>query len=286
MRFEFIKRHAGQFSVRTMCRVLQVSHAGYYAWRKRPPSARELENRRLLALLRRLFALHHERYGYRRIYQEARKEIPCGENRVARLMSQDGLKVPLRRGRHRTTNSKHKRPAAPNILGRQFMAKAPNHTWLADLSYVPTEQGWLYLAVVLDLYARRVVGWAMETHLGDVLARKALKMALWRRQPGPALLHHSDRGIQYASLSYRKLLLNNQATVSMSRKGDVFDNAPMESFFATLKKELIHRQNYQTRREARTSIFEYIEGYYNPVRIHSAIQYYSPVAYEALYYSP
>jgi putative transposase len=286
MRFEFIGRHAGQFKVSIMCRVLKVSRSGYYAWRRREPSAREKEDARLLALLRRLFELHHDRYGYRRIYQEAHKKIPCGENRVARLMNQAGLKVLPRRGRHRTTNSKHKRPAAPNILGRQFTAEAPNHTWLADLSYVPTEQGWLYLAVVLDLYARRVVGWAMESHLADVLARKALKMALWRRQPAPALLHHSDRGIQYASLSYRKLLLSNQAAISMCRRGNVLDNAPMESFFATLKKELVHRRHYQTRKEAKTSLFEYIEGYYNPVRIHSAIQYYSPVAYEALYFSP
>jgi putative transposase len=286
MKFEFIRRHVGQFKVSIMCRMLKVSRSGYYAWRKRLPSAHALDNARLLALLRRLFALHHKRYGYRRIHQVAQKEIPCGRHRVARLMSENGLKVPLRRGRHRTTNSQHKRPAAPNILGRQFMAEAPNHTWLADLSYVPTEQGWLYLAVVLDLYARRVVGWAMESHLADILARKALKMALWRRRPAPALLHHSDRGIQYASLSYRKLLLNNQAVISMSRKGDVFDNAPMESFFATLKKELVHRHHYQTRKEAKTSIFQYIEGYYNPVRIHSAIQYYSPVTYESLHFSP
>ena len=286
MRFQFIKRHDGQFRVSTMCKVLQVSRAGYYAWSKRQPSARERENDRLLALLRRLFALNHKRYGYRRIHHVAQSEIPCGRHRVARLMRQDGLNVPQRRSRRYTTNSRHKRPAPPNILGRQFLAEAPNHTWLADLSYVPTEQGWLYLAIVLDLYARRVVGWAMESHLADVLARQALKMALWRRQPSPALLHHSDRGIQYASLSYRKLLLNNQAAISMCRKGDVLDNAPMESFFATLKKELIHRRHYQTRREAKTSIFEYIEGYYNPVRIHSAIQYYSPVTYESLYFSP
>lgn len=286
MRFRFIQQHADQFRVRTMCRVLQVSRAGYYAWCNRSPSQREQENDHLLALLRRLFALHHKRYGYRRLHQAAQKEIPCGPHRVARLMRQDGLRVPPRRGRRSTTHATHRRPAAPNVLGRQFRPEAPNHTWLADLSYVPTEQGWLYLAVVLDLYARRVVGWAMESHLADALTRKALKMAVQRRQPAPALLHHSDRGIQYASLSYRALLRSNQLVISMSRKGDVWDNAPMESFFATLKKELVHRVHYQTRREAKTSIFKYIEGYYNPIRIHSTIQYYSPVAYEALYFSP
>jgi transposase InsO family protein len=258
MRFAFIKRNAGQFKVGTMCRVLQVSRAGYYAWRKRPPSARELENRRLRLLLRLLFNRHKKRYGYRRIYQEARKEIPCGEKRVGRLMSEEGLKVVQKRRRPGTTNSKHKRPAAPNILGRQFTAATPNQIWLGDLSYVPTEQGWLYLAVVLDLYARRIVGWAMESFLANLLARRALKMALERRRPAPALLHHSDRGMQYASTSYRRLLTNNQVVISMCRKGDVLDNAPMESFFATLKKELIHRRHYQTRREAKTSIFQYI----------------------------
>jgi transposase InsO family protein len=286
MRFEFIRRHAGQFRVSVMCNVLQVSRAGYYTWCKRGSSVREEANQRLLKVIRRLFKLHRQRYGYRRIHHVARKEIPCGVHRVARLMSQDGLKVPQRRKRHSTTQSKHKRPVPPNILGREFMAEAPNHTWLSDITYVPSEQGWLYLAVVLDLYARRIVGWAMEPYLADLLTRKALMMALRRRQPAPALLHHSDQGIQYASLDYRKLLLNNKAAISMCRKGDVLDNAPLESFYATLKKELIHRCHYQTRREAKSSIFEYIEGYYNPVRIHSTIQYYSPVAYEALYFAP
>jgi putative transposase len=286
MRFRFIERHTQQFRVSVMCKVLQVSRAGYYAWRNRRPSALQEANDRLLKLLRKLFSLHRKRYGYRRIHEVAHKEIPCGKHRVARLMRQDGLKVPQRRAYRVTTQSKHKRPVAPNILGREFTADAPNLTWLSDITYVPTEQGWLYLAVVLDMFARRVVGWAMESYLADLLTRRALKMALRRRRPAPALLHHSDRGIQYASGKYRGLLLSNQAVISMSRKGDVLDNAPMESFFATLKKELIHRDHYQTRREARSNIFEYIEGYYNPVRIHSAIQYYSPVEYEAIYFSP
>lgn len=286
MRFKFIKRYAAQYPVSLLCETLQVSRAGYYAWYKRPPSTRQEENRRLLALLRRLFKLHRGRYGYRRIHHEARKEMPCGKKRVARLMSENSLKVQQRRRRRNTTNSKHKRPTPPNILGREFMAEVPNQTWLADLTYIPTEQGWLYLAVVLDLYARRVVGWSMASHLGDVLARKALKLALHRRKPAPALLHHSDRGIQYASHGYGRLLQDHQAVVSMSRKGNVLDNAPMESFFATLKKELIHRDQYQTRRAASSRIFEYIQGYYNPIRIHSAIRYYSPVAYETLFFSP
>lgn len=286
MRFRFIQRHAGQFRVGLMCRVLQVSRAGYYAWCRREPSRRETANQALLARLRRLFKAHRGRYGYRRICAAVRQETPCGIHRVARLMRQDGLKVLPRRGYRRTTQSNHKRPVAPNILGREFTATAPNLTWLSDITYVPTDQGWLYLAVVLDLYARRVVGWQMAAYLGERLTRNALEMALKRRRPGPALLHHSDQGVQYAGLDYRTLLRKNKMAISMSRRGDAYDNAPMESFFATLKKELIHRHHYQTRREAQANIFEYIAGYYNPVRLHSAIGYHSPVAYEALYVSP
>jgi putative transposase len=286
MRFRFIERHAQQFRVGLMCKVLEVSRAGYYAWCKRRPSARQEADQQLLAILRRLFWANRKRYGYRRIHALARKEIACGKHRVARLMRQDSLRVSPRRAYRVTTQSKHKRPVAPNILGREFTAPVPNHTWLSDITYVPTEQGWLYLAIVLDLYARRVVGWAMEPYLADLLTRKALKMALWRRRPTPSLLHHSDRGIQYASKGYQNLLLGQGAVISMSRKGNVLDNAPMKSFFATLKKELIHREDYQTRREARSSIFEYIEGFYNPSRIHSALRYYTPVQYETLYFSP
>ena len=286
MRFRFIERHAQQFRVSVMCKVLQVSRAGYYAWQNRRPSPRQEANDRLLALLRKLFRLHRKRYGYRRIHEVAHKEIPCGIHRVSRLMHNDGLKVIQRRTGRTTTQSKHKRPVVPNILGREFAAAAPNNIWLSDMTYVWTAQGWLYLAVVLDLYARRVVGWAMESYLTDLLTRKALQMALWQRRPAPALLHHSDRGSQYASHDYRELLFSHKGIVSMSHKAEPLDNAPMESFFATLKKELVHREQYQTRREAKSNIFEYIEGYYNPVRIHSAIQYHSPVAYEALYVAP
>lgn len=286
MRFRFIERHAHQYKVGRMCRVLQVSRAGYYAWRRRGPNVRQAANGQLLELLRRLFLQHRKRYGYRRIHAVARKEIPCGIHRVARLMRQDGLRVQPRRSFRVTTQSEHRLPVAPNILGQEFRAAAPNQIWLSDITYVPTRQGWLYLAVVLDLYARRVVGWGMTSHLGDVLTRNALQMALRRRQPGSTLLHHSDRGIQYASKSYRNLLTAQGVTISMSRKGNAQDNAPMESFFATLKKELIYRLEYQTRNEARTSIFEYIEGFYNPVRLHSALRYHTPIDYEALFISP
>jgi transposase InsO family protein len=286
MRFRFIQRHAGQFRVSLMCKVLQVSRPGYYAWYRREPSRRALANQHLLVRLRQLFKQHRRRYGYRRVYEAVRREIPCGIHRVARLMRQDGLKVVPRKGYRQTTQSNHKRLVVPNILSREFTAAAPNLTWLSDITYVPTGQRWLYLAIVLDLYARRVVGWSMSDRLTDQLTCDALRMALKRRRPAPTLVHHSDQGGQYASLDYRGLLLENKSVISMSHRGDVYDNAPMESFFATLKKELIHRQQYQTRKEARLNIFEYIVGYYNPVRLHSAIGYHSPVAYEALYISP
>lgn len=286
MRFRFIERHRQRFSIQNMCRVLAVSRAGYYAWRKRQPSARQKANEALMGHIRQLFEHHHHRYGYRRIHAEVRRQTACGVHRVARLMRQAGLQAVGRKRSRRTTQSDHQRPIAPNILGRSFAASAPNEVWLTDITYVPTDQGWLYVSIILDLYARRIVGWAMETTLADRLTRKALTMALQQRRPAPALLHHSDRGSQYASQAYRQMLLDRQAVLSMSRKGDVYDNAPMESFFATLKKELIHREHYQTQRQARSRIFEYIEGYYNPVRIHSALQYYSPMAYEALFVVP
>lgn len=251
MRFRFIQRHAGQFRVSLMCQVLEVSRAGYYAWRRREPSSRAVANQALLVRLQQIFKRHRGRYGYRRVHATVRKEIPCGRHRVARLMRQDGLKVLPRKGYRRTTRSDHKRLVAPNVLGREFTAAAPNLTWLSDITYVPTDQGWLYLALLLDLYARRAVGWHMGAYLGDQLTRKALTMALKQRRPPPALLHHSDQGVQYASLDYRILLQKSRAAISMSHKGEVFDNAPMESFFATLKKELIHRNHYQTRQEAR-----------------------------------
>jgi transposase InsO family protein len=286
VRFRFIRRHAGQFRVSLMCKVLQVSRPGYYAWCRREPSRQALANQALLVRLRQLFKQHRGRYGYRRVYEAVRKDVPCGIHRVARLMRQDGLKVVPRKGYRQTTQSNHKRPVVPNILGREFTAAAPNLTWLSDITYIPTGQRWLYLAIVLDLYARRVVGWSMSDRLTDQLTCDALKMAVKSRRPAPALLHHSDQGVQYASLDYRSLLQESKAVISMSHRGDAYDNAPMESFSATLKKELIHRQQYQTRREARVSIFEYIAGYYNPVRLHSAIGYHSPVAYEALFVSP
>lgn len=287
MKFRFIQRHAEQYRVKMMCSVLGVSRSGYYAWCKRRPSARERANRGLRALIRLLHRKSRRTYGYRRIHAGlVAQDIACGKNRVARLMQEDGLRARRRRRYKRTTQSRHNRPVAPNRLAQSFVARGPNKKWVTDITYVRTAEGWLYLSVVLDLYSRLVVGWAMEPYLNDTLTRKALKMALAHRQPLPGLLHHSDRGSQYASRSYQHLLTIHEALTSMSRTGNVYDNAPMESFFATLKKDLIHHRSYSTRRQAKADIFEYIEVFYNRQRLHSALGYLSPTAFESLSVSP
>lgn len=287
MKFRFIQRHAEQYRIKMMCLVLGVSRSGYYAWRRRQPSARERANRLLSALIRLLHQKSRRTYGYRRIHAAlVAQGTTCGKNRVARLMQKDGLRARRRRRYKRTTQSRHNWPVAPNRLAQSFVATSPNQKWLTDITYVWTAEGWLYLSVVLDLYSRLVVGWAMEPYLTDSLTKKALQMALARRQPQPGLLHHSDRGSQYASASYQHLLSSHQALTSMSRTGNVYDNAPMESFFATLKTELIHHCNYITRRQAKSDIFEYIEVFYNNQRLHSALGYLTPMAFESLSVPP
>lgn len=287
MKFRFIQRHAEQYRIKLMCSVLGVSRSGYYAWRRRQPSARERANRLLRALIRLLHQKSRRTYGYRRIHAAlVAQGTICGKNRVARLMQKDGLRARRRRRYKRTTQSRHNWPVAPNRLAQSFVATSPNQKWVTDITYIRTVEGWLYLSVVLDLYSRIVVGWAMEPYLTDSLTKKALKMALERRQPQPGLLHHSDRGSQYASASYQNMLTHHHALASMSRTGNVYDNAPMESFFATLKTELLHHSNYITRRQAKSDIFEYIEVFYNRQRLHSALGYVSPMQFESLSVPP
>lgn len=270
-----------------LCAVLGVSRSGYYAWQKRKPSAREQANQELIEQIQSLFSWSRSTYGYRRIHASLVDQgIVCSRNRVARLMRQLRLLGRRRRRFRVTTQSRHNFPVAPNLLARNFWATVPNQKWLADITYVRTGQGWLYLSIVLDLYARLVVGWAIEPYLRDTLTLKALNMALNCRKPPPGLLHHSDRGSQYASGRYRNLLAEQHTVVSMSRTGNVYDNAPMESFFATLKSELIHRRHYQSHREAKSDIFEYIEVFYNRQRRHSALNYLSPVQYESISVTP
>lgn len=285
MKFRFIQEHAGTFRISLMCQILGVSRAGYYAWRQRKPSDRERANRVLRRLIRLRHKEHRSVYGYRRIHALLRKEQVVGKNRVARLMQEEGLSGVRRRRFKSTTESRHSLPVAPNVLAQDFTSTQPNQKWTNDITFVPTDEGWLYLAVVLDLFSRLVVGWGMTAYLDDRLTRSALKMAMARRQLGHELLHHSDQGKQYASGPYLQLL-PSAVTRSMSRSGNVYDNAPMESFFASLKTELVHGRRFRTRQEARSAIFDYIETFYNRQRLHSSLGYLSPVQFESLSAAP
>src|SRR5918997_6364389 len=278
MKFRFINDHKGQWPVRTLCRVLGVSPAGFYAWRSRPESTRAVANRELLEHVQRLYAQHRGRYGSPRLHAALRAEgRGVSRGRVERLMRQHGIRAAAsRRFRPVTTDSRHGLPVVPNLLEQCFEASAPNQVWLADLTYVPTGEGWLYLAAVLDLATRKIVGWAMRDHLRSELATAALLMAIQRQRPGPGLIHHSDRGSQYAAEAYAQQLALMGAKPSMSRTGCCYDNAPMQSFFHSLKVELVHQHRWTTREEARRDLFVYIESYYNRQRIHSALGYLTP----------
>jgi transposase InsO family protein len=267
-----------------MCAVLEVSPSGYYAWRDRPESARRAADRGLAADIRRIHADNRAVYGSPRMHAALRAEgRRIGVNRVARLMRHNGIQGRHKRRAPRTTDSNHSHSIAPNLLDRQFTTAAPNQVWLADITYVPTAEGWLYLAVVLDLFARRVVGWAMSETMPQELTIDALTMAIAQRRPGPGLLHHSDRGSQYAAHAYRRLLEENGMRCSMSRKGNCWDNAPMESFFGSMKTELdIDHVTFETRRQARVAIFSFLESFYNRRRLHSAIGYRSPDQWEQI----
>jgi|ERR1035437_1717176 transposase InsO family protein len=284
MRYTFIEEYRVEFAVVTMCRVLMVSKAGYYAWRTRPRSARAVENAQLVVAIRVVHAESDRTYGSPRMQQELEAQgHPCSENRVARLMRADGLRVKTKRRFRVTTQSDHAAPVAPNTLDRQFAVEqidGVDHVWVSDITYLWTREGWLYLAIVLDLGSRRVVGWAMRHTLEQELALDALRMALTHRQPGAGLLHHSDRGVQYACDDYQALLDANTVTGSMSRKGNCWDNAVAESFFATLKTELVADADWPTREHARAAIFRYIEMWYNPRRRHSSLGYLSPMEFE------
>jgi putative transposase len=280
--FRFIDEHQDQWPVRLLCRTLGVSKAGYYAWRQRPVSLQEQWREQLVVRIRAIHALVKGRYGSPRIHAELQAQGEgCCVNTVAKLMrDHDIVAKTARKFRCTTTDSDHSLPVADNLLDRQFGAQAPNQRWVADITYIPTREGWLYLAAVEDLYSRRVVGWSMADHLESRLVVDALEMAVQRRLPGEGLLAHSDRGSQYASEHYQLLLGRHGIACSMSRKGDCWDNAPMESFFASLKKELVHDADFATRAQARAAVFEYIEVFYNNQRRHSSLGYVSPAEYE------
>jgi putative transposase len=282
MRFRFIEDRRADYPVRIMCGVLGVSPAGYYAWRSRPESRRSTVNRELVDDIQLVHRNNHGRYGSPRIHAELQAQgRGVSRGRIERLMRHHGIRAIMARPRRvRTTDSRHDLPIAPNLLKREFVAAAPNRIWLTDITCIETDQGWLYLAAVMDLYSRRIVGWAMEDHLRADLPAAALRMAISAQRPAAGLIHHSDRGVQYASADYRKLMQSAGFRASMSRKADCYDNAPMESFFHTLKTELVHHRQYATRQEAIRDIFAYIEGFYNRTRRHSAIGYISPMEME------
>jgi putative transposase len=272
-----------EYPVNLMCKVLKVSRSGFYNWLKRPPCARAQWKAQLIEQIRHNYQKSRKTYGSPRITVElkARKIRVC-ENTVAKYMRTAGLKaMKKRRFVPRTTESNHPHPIAPNLLNREFEAAAPNRKWTCDITYIPTGEGWLYLAVVIDLFSRRIVGWNMSDRTQSDLVGEALKMAIRSRRPAGTLLHHSDRGVQYAGRYYQSLLKRHRMTGSMSRAGNCYDNAVTESFMATLKRELVDRQNYPTRAQARSSVFEWIEVFYNRKRRHSSLGYLSPEAFEA-----
>lgn len=285
MRFAFIKDHRATWPVAVQCRVLSVSRAGFYAWLDRPESPRAAARRELTDAIRVAHAECREVYGSPRITAElaARGGPTACQNTVARAMREAGIAARRRRRFiPRTTDSSHANPVAPNVLGRDFAADGPDRKWVCDITYVGTaEDGWLYVAAVMDLCSRRIVGWAMADHLRAGLCLDALAMALANRRPGPGLLHHSDRGVQYTCGDYRAALAAAGVRCSMSGTGDGWDNAAMESFWSTLKRELVDGQEYATHAQARASIFEYIEVFYNRTRRHSALGYVSPEQFEA-----
>ena len=261
-----------------------MSRSGYYAHIDRAPSHRHSEDAKLKPHIQAAHTKSRGTYGRLRVVKElVQQGLEVGKHRVARLMREIGLRdVPQRRFR-KTTNSQHDKPVAPNVLARRFEAERPNQFWTTDITYIRTWEGWLYLAVVLDLFSRRVVGWGMRSHLRTELALEALYMALGRRVPGAGLLHHSDRGVQYAAESYQDVLDDHGIICSMSRRGDCWDNAVTESFFGTLKTELVYRHPWPTRRHAKNAIADYIEAFYNPYRLHSALDYLSPMEFERLH---
>ena len=281
MRFKFIEEHRSAFSIELMCRVMAVSSRGLRAFRSRPASRRQRSDLVTLAHIKEQSRLSFGSYGRPRMTEELKEiGLDVGHRRVGRLMRQNGISVVRTRKHKVTTDSDHKFNITPNLLARDFTADTPNQKWAGDISYVWTREGWLYLAVILDLHSRRVIGWAVSNRMKRDLAIRALKMAIAFRAPAKGCVHHTDRGSQYCSHDYQKILRQHGCKVSMSRKGNCYDNAAVETFFKTIKAELIWRHPWETRRKAEMAIFEYINGFYNPRRCHSALGWKSPVAFE------
>ena len=282
MKFEAIRAQKAKFPVAVMCRCLGVSRSGFYAWSCREPSQREQEDTRLRVHIRAIHRESRRAYGYPRVHRELlRRGHQVGRHRVARLMRQEGLRSKRQRRFRVTTKANDKHLPAPNLLERQFHTQKPDAVWVGDITYIRTDEGWLYLAILVDLFSRRIVGWALSDRLKTSLALDAWRMALGRR--GAPGIHHSDRGCQYTSKAYLKALEGAGTQVSMSRKGDCWDNAVAESTFASIKVELVHGQRFRSRAEARAAVVEYVDGFYNSKRQHSANNFLSPAEFEAEY---
>jgi len=281
MKYWFMDQHCSSHGVQKMCRVIGASRSGYYGWRRQPQSKRQKDNEKILMEIRESHKNSRRAYGSPRITEDLQaKGMRCSENRVARLMKVHGIVGKAKKKFKATTNSKHNLPVAENLLNQNFVTEKPNTVWASDITYIQTLEGWLYLIVILDLYSRQVVGWAMSDRLTADFVVKALYQAIGRRRPASGCILHSDRGVQYASTDFRNVLKAYGFIQSMSRKGNCYDNAVAESFFHTLKTEHVYEYRYETRAEAMQSIFEYIEMFYNRQRRHSALGYRSPVSFE------
>ena len=281
MRYAFIEASRRTWRVERLCTTLAVSRSGYYAWRTRPESRCTQTNRTLLQHIRTLHVEARQAYGAVKTWRVLRaRGIACGRHRVARLRRLHGIEARRMRRFRTAYQGRNSAPAAPNLVAQHFTVPAPNRVWAGDITFIPTRRGWLYLAVVLDLYSRRVVGWAMSDRINGTLVLDALTMALAHRRPSPGLIHHSDQGMQYAGGTYHAVLQAHGLRASMSRKGNCYDNAPVESFFSTLKNEWTWHQTFQDREQARAALFDYIELFYNRQRSHAALNYQSPVMYE------
>lgn len=281
MRYRFIRENSKQFHISAMCKALKVSKSGYYQWTYSADKD-DRQEASICERIRKIFIESKESYGSRRISRELRREcIHCSRRRVCKLMRKLGISPKRRRRFKHTTDSKHRYKVYPNLLMRNFTADTPDKAWVSDITYIWTEEGWLYLASVIDLYSRRVIGWSMKSSLKSQIALDALAMAIKTRRPAAGVIHHSDRGVQYACGEYQTALKSAGMRCSMSRKGDCWDNAVAETFFSTLKKELIYQRKFATREEARREIFDFIEIFYNRKRLHSYLGYKSPVEFEA-----
>lgn len=286
MKYDFVRTHEAQFRVASLCRVLRVSRSGYYAWRDRPPSARAQADARLLEDIRRVHHAHFEAYGALKTWRSLNGQgIACGKHRVARIRREARIEAKRKRRFRIITEHHHTAPAAPDLIERRFLVDQPDRAWVGDMTFIRTRQGWLYLAMLLDLYSRRVVGWAMGERPEEALPLNALEMAIAQRRPAPGLIHHTDQGVIYRARRYRQRLASTGMRPSMGAKGSAYDNAVAESFFSNLKNELIHHCRFDTREAARAAIFSYIELFYNRRRLHQTLGYRTPVEFEQSYES-